>query len=304
MYTPSGSSGSPKHFNASRDRTYINRRLSRQIDSASDQLSANTASARPRSPLADLDSQMRNRYGAMSPMESARKELSQGYFSVPSSAKTVSGRRPETPADPSIGSKGSAASGRSNLSVDSTMGKLPVGQPVIRVIYNNGQTKVLNIAGCKTSEEIILVVLRKLGLPENHVKNYCFYILDGVDTDVNNCRRLSEAELGRICLDTTRVERGRLILRKIHAGEPSIEELRKAAGISLEELNETHQTAIANNSTRNQLKIQKLTGEPWAAVKQNPLTHLLAIVSAPSPNRSHKKHRFQGELIRRGHPNP
>jgi len=204
-------------------------------------------------------------------MEGGKKEQSQGYFSNPTSAKTISGRRPETPADPTQSSKASLSS-RSNLSMDSTMGKLPSGQPVIRVIYNNGQSKVLNIGGCNSSDEIILTVLRKLGLPENHVKNYCFYILDGVDPNTENCRRLSDGELARICLDNTRVERGRLILRKIHAGEPDMEQLRKAAGISLEVLNETHQNAIANNNTRNQIKIQKLTGEPWAAVKQNPLS--------------------------------
>jgi len=214
---------------------------------------------------------LRGRFGTMSPMEGGKKEQSQGYFSNPTSAKTISGRRPETPADPTQSSKASLSS-RSNLSMDSTMGKLPSGQPVIRVIYNNGQSKVLNIGGCNSSDEIILTVLRKLGLPENHVKNYCFYILDGVDPNTENCRRLSDGELARICLDNTRVERGRLILRKIHAGEPDMEQLRKAAGISLEVLNETHQNAIANNNTRNQIKIQKLTGEPWAAVKQNPLS--------------------------------
>lgn len=270
IYTPS-SSGSPKHFNGSKDRTTANRRFSRAIDSSAYNITS--SSGRPSSPFTDSDMRLRGRFavGTMSPMEGGKKDPSQGYFSNPTSAKTISGRRPETPADPAQSSKGSI-SGRSNLSMDSTMGKLPSGQPVIRVIYNNGQTKVLNIGGCNSPDEIILTVLRKLGLPENHVKNYCFYILDGVDPSTENCRRLSDAELARICLDNTRVERGRLILRKIHAGEPDIEQLRKAAGISLEELNETHQTAIANNSTRNQLKIQKLTGEPWAAVKQNPLS--------------------------------
>ncbi|MCJ1247238.1 ATP binding [Trapelia coarctata] len=268
IYTPS-SSGSPKHFNGSKDRTTANRRFSRAIDSSTYNITSSIG--RPSSPLADPDMRFRGRFGTMSPMEGGKKEQSQGYFSNPTSAKTISGRRPETPADPAQSSKGSLSS-RSNLSMDSTMGKLPSGQPVIRVIYNNGQSKVLNIGGCNSSDEIILTVLRKLGLPENHVKNYCFYILDGVDPNTENCRRLSDAELARICLDNTRVERGRLILRKIHAGEPDMEQLRKAAGISLEELNETHQNAIANNNTRNQIKIQKLTGEPWAAVKQNPLS--------------------------------
>ena len=276
IYTPS-SSESPKHFNPSRDRVHANRRQSRQIDPSSlDGYHASNMNGRPNSPLADSDGRTRaHRYGGISPMESARKEQGQGYFSNsnPNSAKTISGRRPQTPVEIVN------VAGRANPNMDSTMGKLPMNQPVIRVIYNSGQTKVLNIGGCKTADEIILTVLRKLSLPENHVKNYCFYVLDGVDQDPNNCRRLSDPELTRICLDLTRVERGRLILRKIHAGEPNVEELRKAASISLEELNETHQSAIATNNTRNQLKIQKLTGESWGTV-QHPLSP--ATFNAPS----------------------
>ena len=222
----------------------MNRRISRQIDPSSMGIYHNsTVNGRPNSPHAEPDNRMRGtRYGTMSPMENARRDQAQGYFNNPSSAKTISGRRPETPVDPAQGSKATVPA-RSNLSMDSTVGRLPAGQPVIRVIYNSGQTKVLDIKGCRTADEIILTVLRKLGLPEIHVKNYCFYLLDGVDQDPNNCRRLSDTELARISLDTTRVERGRLILRKIHAGEPDNDELRKAASISLEELNETHQTA-------------------------------------------------------------
>ncbi|MCJ1388330.1 ATP binding [Xylographa bjoerkii] len=267
IYTPS-SSDSTKPFNPARDRAQMNRRISKYADSSLDSYHTANSNARPGSPVAESDGRIRShRYGGASPMENARREQSQGYFSNPNSAKTVSGRRPETPIDAAPTTKLPSTSGRSNLSMDSTVGKLPVGQPVIRVIYNSGQTKALNIGGCKTAEDIILTVLRKLGLPENHVKNYCFYILDGVDQDPSNCRRLSEAELTRVCFDTTRLERGRLILRKIHAGEPNVEELRKAAGISLEELNDTHQTAIATNNSRNQLKIQKLTGETWDSVR-------------------------------------
>lgn len=274
LYTPS-SSGSPKHPSHARERTHpppsANRRISRQIEPS--MLDYNNG--RPSSPLAESDGRTRaHRYGNMSPIESSRREQSQGYFSNPNSAKTISGRRPETPVDPLLNGKKST-----HFPFDSTMGKLPIGQPVIRVIYNNGQTKVLDIRGCKTAEDITLNVLRKLNLPENHVKNYCFYVLDGIDQDPNNCRRLQDSELVRICLDHSRVERGRLILRKVHAGEPNAEELRKAAGISLEEQYETHTSAIATNNTRNQAKIQKLTGETWDAVKY-PLSP--ATFNAPS----------------------
>ena len=197
-------------------------------------------------------------------MEGARREQAQGYFNNPTSAKTVFSRQPDTPVD--SGTKISLSS-RSNPSMDSTVGKLPLGSPVIRVIHNSGQTKVLDIKGCKTADEIILTTLRKLGLPEDRVKNYCFYVTDGVDQDPNNCKRLSDSELVRICTDLTRVERGRLILRKIHAGEPNGDELRKAASISLEELNDAHQNAIATNTARNLRKIEKITGESLETVK-------------------------------------
>ncbi|MCJ1476933.1 ATP binding [Lambiella insularis] len=290
IYTPS-SSGSPKHSGASKDRVQMNKRISQFVDPSFDVYRAVNPSGKPSSPLAESANRSHRRYGGISPMENSRREQSQGYFtsSNPNSAKTVSGLRPETPVDPAISGKATGAPNRSNHSMDSTMGKLPVGQPVIRVIYNSGQTKALNIGGCKTADEIILTVLRKLGLPENHVKNYCFYVLDGVDQDPNNCRRLSDTELTRVCLDTTRFERGRLILRKIHAGEPNVEDLRKAAGISLEELHETHQTAIATNNTRNQLKIQKLTGESWDAVKY-PLSPATFNAPARGPLNTSERH--------------
>ena len=260
--TPS-SSGSPRHFNPARDRNLVNRRYSRQVDPAAlaDYTNFN---GRPSPPLTQLEGNnvRSQRYGNISPNENSRREQGHGYFSNPNSAKTPSGRRPETPVD----SQSSKLS-RQGHGADSTMGRLPHGSPVIRVIYNSGQTKVLDIKGCKTADEIIVTVLKKLSLPEHQVRNYCFYILDGVDQDPANCRRLNDAELVRICTDSTRVERGRLILRKIHAGEPNEEDLRKAAGISVEEVYETHANAVANNSTRSQMKVQKLTGEPWENVK-------------------------------------
>jgi mitogen-activated protein kinase kinase kinase len=204
-------------------------------------------------------------------MENGKSDNGQSYFNTsnPTSAKTSSGRRPETPGEGGHQSKPSLTITRSNLNptLDSTVGKLPGNQPVIRVIWNNGQTKVLDIKGCRTADEIMLNTLRKLSLPEHQVRNYCFFNLDGVEPDPEFARRLNDIELVRICNNMQGNERNRLILRKIHAGEPSPEELRKAASIALEELNETHQSALANNNARNQLKIQKLTGETWDAVK-------------------------------------
>ncbi|KAI9872512.1 MAG: ATP binding [Pleopsidium flavum] len=272
-YTPS-SSGSPRAMNYARERSQptppANRRYSRQVDPAALQnYVASNGAPRPSSPL--VESPGRNlraqRYGGMSPMESLRREQGQGYFSHPSSANPTSGRQPTTPGEISQSARGPTHL-RQNPSIDGlTMGKFPPKSPIIRVIYSGGQTKVLNIKNCKTADEIILHVLKKMQLPENFVKNYCFYILDGMEANPANCRRLFDAELVRICGDLTRAERYRLILRKIHAGEPDDDELRKAAQIAMEEHHETHEKAVANNNTRSQLKVQKVMGEPWAAVK-------------------------------------
>ena len=252
-YTPS-SSGSPRHFNNTKERTYLpppSGQRSRQGESSAADNHYTSGANRPSSPF--IESERRGlraqRHGEMSPVESSRREQ-QGITSNPGSANTTSGRRPATPS-------------RQNPGMDSTVGTLAPGSPHIRVIYNSGQTKVLDIKNCKTAEQIILNVLRKLNLPENHSRSYCFYLLDGIYPDPNSCRRISEAELVRICTDLKGTDRGRLILRKIHAGEPDDDELRKAASISFEEHNEMHAKTIANNNPQSKIKVQKLTGENW-----------------------------------------
>ncbi|KAK4691695.1 mitogen-activated protein kinase kinase kinase, partial [Lecanoromycetidae sp. Uapishka_2] len=201
-YTPS-SSRSPRDFNAARERGHTEssrKRWSQQVDlTALDNFNAANGHPRPGSPLAESDGikgLRAQRHGGMSPLATARRDPNQGYFNAPPSAKNTTGLRPSTPS-------------RQNPAMDSTVGKLPVGQPVIRVIYGGGQTKVLDI------------------------KNYPF----------------------------DRNERGRLILRKRHAGEPEEEELRKAASIAMEEQNEIHANAVGANNPRSQLKVQKITGE-------------------------------------------
>jgi mitogen-activated protein kinase kinase kinase len=155
-----------------------------------------------------------------------------------------------------------------------TIGSLPANSHVIRVIYTGGQTKALNVKGCKSAEEITLFVLRKLQLPEFQYRNYCFYVLDGLEPNPANCRRVTDSELMRICEGSQKSERGRLILRKIHAGEPDVDELRRASQLALDESQATHLNALSSSNPRNQLKIQQLTGEPWHNIKQpiSPLT--------------------------------
>jgi mitogen-activated protein kinase kinase kinase len=148
------------------------------------------------------------------------------------------------------------------------MGTLPASQPVIRVIYTGGMTKVLNVKNCRSADEIVTVVLKKLSLSENQYRNYCFYVLDGLDPNPQMTRRISDGELMRICAGgKDRSERNRLILRKIHAGEPDSDELRRASQIAYEESQIAHTNAISSNSQKSQAKLQKLTGETWDSVK-------------------------------------
>ncbi|KAI1928269.1 ATP binding [Ophidiomyces ophidiicola] len=218
------------------------------------------ASPRPSSPLTEQDRGLRPyRYAGSSPVESTRREPAP---SIPRPSDIAQAPR-------------TAAHMRQTPSIDGlTMSSLPPNSPVIRVIYTGGQTKVLNVKHCKTADDIMLAVLRKLLLPESHFRNYCFYVLDGLDPNPANCRRISDAELLQICDGSGRAERGRLMLRKLHAGEPEAEELQRSAQLAVDESQVAHMNALSSSNVRNQIKLQKLTGESWHNIRQprSPLT--------------------------------
>ncbi|KIV85704.1 hypothetical protein PV11_01365 [Exophiala sideris] len=262
------SSSEPPRTHGSRSQLGSAKRFSRQIDPSVLQ-NFNAASggfksgSRPSSPLADVHSTgLRAHRYAGSPMENARSNQSTGYFSQPNSANSTSGKRPETPqiaVQPARTTHMRQASSIDGL----TPGGLPAGSPVIKIIHNGGQTKVINIKFCRTADDVTSTVLKKLLMPETHFRNYCFYVLTGLDPEPANCRRLSDAELMKICGDSTRSERNRLILRKINDGLPQSEELRKAAKLASDESLVLHNNALSTNNMRNQIKLQKLTGESW-----------------------------------------
>lgn len=293
-YTPP-SSESPRQLNSRQQQaTSINRRWSRQVEhpqlhhySSNATLSGKTSS-RPASPPVDGRNLRSHRYNPNSPLENSRGEQGSAYFNHPSSAG--SSRRPGTPGDTPPATRAMSHL-RQNPSIDGlTMASLPPNAPVIRVIYTGGQTKVLNIKTCKTSDEIILSVLRKLQLPETHYKSYCFYVLEGSEPNPANCRRLSDMELMRICDGSSRSERSRLILRKIHAGEPDMDEVHRAAQLAQDENQVAHMNALSSSNSRNQMKIQKLTGEPWENI-QSPrraknLMSTAEDLERPDPNKS------------------
>ena len=213
----------------------------------------------------------------MSPAEVARREA-QGYFngsSNPSSAATISGRRPGTPSDGQGPQTARLVSHhqRGNGSIDgSLMSQLPQNKDMIRVISSGGLTKVVKVADCNSCDEFMRVTLRKFGFREDHDRSYCFYVLTGVDPDPSQCRRLLETELWRILQDQKRPERNRLLLRKIHQGAPGEAELQRAAAIALEEAAANHSRALENVDKRSQLKVQKVLGESWNDRLQQPLS--------------------------------
>ncbi|CAK7272417.1 ATP binding [Sporothrix epigloea] len=169
------------------------------------------------------------------------------------------------------------AHARNNSSMDgSLMAGLPHNQDVIRVISTGGVTKVVKIADCKTCEEVMRVTLRKFALREDHERNYCFWVLTGIDPDPNQCIRLSDTELWRIIKDQKRPERNRLILRRVPAGEPGRSELERASAIAIEELQQNPNHSLVSADSRSQLKVQKILGETWNSLqqKQPPLSSI------------------------------
>lgn len=144
----------------------------------------------------------------------------------------------------------------------SLMAALPQGQEVIRVISTNGVTKVVKIADCSTCEEVMRVTLRKFALREDHERNYCFWVLDGLEPEPHQCRRLGDTELWRIIKDQKRPERNRLILRRVPAGVPGEAELQRAAAIAMEEASQSHARAVEKADKRSQ-KLKQLLGDGW-----------------------------------------
>lgn len=230
--------------------------------------------SRPTSPLADTHmGGLRSKYALASPAETSKREASNGYFigSQPNSAATTSGRRPETP-QIVVQHSFNKSHLRQNSSMDGlTPGGLPSNSPVIKIVHNGGQTKVVNVKFCKSADEVTMTVLKKVLIPEKHYRNYCFYVLEGLEARQANCRRLSDEEFIAICGDASRSERNRLILRKINDGLPDLDEVKKAAKLASDENAAIHQSALNHTNMRNQIKLQQLTGESWSNI-QAPLS--------------------------------
>ncbi|KAI1661811.1 kinase-like domain-containing protein [Daldinia decipiens] len=263
QYAPS-STGSPRHPNPSSRgiATASTKRYSRldmQTLPMTSMADVAKSSSRPNSPLPNTDAR-----GVRPP-----RYQNQQYMSNTTPNSTARG-----PGSPTMQSRLVITHTRNASSQDgSLMAALPQGQDVIRVIWNGGVTKVVKIADCNTCEEVMRVTLRKFALREDHDRNYCFWILAGVDPDPKQCRRLGDTELWRIIKDQKRPERNRLILRRVPSGEPGEKELQRAASIAMEEAQQYHSQGLGNiQDKRSQEKVQRILGESWNEGLQQPLS--------------------------------
>ncbi|KAI8957541.1 kinase-like domain-containing protein [Daldinia sp. FL1419] len=261
QYAPS-SMGSPRHPGSSGRGIAVASakrysRLDMQTLPMTSMADVAKSSSRPNSPLPNTDSR-----GARQP-----RYQNQQYMS--NTTPTARG-----PGSPTMPNRLVITHTRNASSQDgSLMAALPQGQDVIRVIWNGGVTKVVKIADCNTCEEVMRVTLRKFALREDHDRNYCFWILAGVDPDPKQCRRLGDTELWRIIKDQKRPERNRLILRRVPSGEPGEKELQRAASIAMEEAQQAHVRGLENvQDKRSQEKVQRILGESWNEGLQQPLS--------------------------------
>jgi mitogen-activated protein kinase kinase kinase len=254
--------------------------------------------SRPNSPYVELERARRNGgYGGVSPQKDQHPSSNGLPMRTPASSTdniTLSSKYASNAPRSATGSIETPQTGQfklnpnhaRGLSVDgaSTSSILPTDKPFIRVIYDGTRTHVVNIDNCLSVEEIMLKTLRKGQLNEAHVKNYCFYVLDGTDPNPALCRRINDAEIMRICSDKTRVERNRLILRKIHQGEPDEEQLKTAANIAIQIQSQQSSNIIVPINTRSQLKIEKITGEALP-----PMTY----PQSPASTQERERHIYQ-----------
>jgi mitogen-activated protein kinase kinase kinase len=282
QYTPPSSSGSPRpliHSGRSvPTSSRSEKRLSRQItNSDMSHAYAGTTPSRPSSPMVDQENRSlrAQRYnGINSPKDIAKKDYayqSQPYSATNTSTNASRYGAPQRMTPTETPQTARFVHHRAAASTDVTNSAiLPQDKALIRVIYDSGRSSVVNIEGCKGADDIMLKALRKAGLNENHVKAYCFYILNGGEPNATKCDRLTDIDLFRLCKDHNRHERGRLILRKIHTGEPEEDQLKTAAGIYQQQNLQQNQPQAHNIflpiSERSKDKIQKITGESLAAV--------------------------------------
>ena len=219
----------------------------------------------------DNRAQHKERQPLPSPRE--KHQPNNSYFNSPQSAVSASNRPTRTPTDPppTAQFKPNSAPAETakiqrfpNEPRERSKGGIginPSQHPLVRVIFEDGRSSVMPIDGCRNAEEIMKRTLSKVGMNENFWRNYRFYNLVGNEANYANCRKLSDSEVFKICLDSLRPERERLMLREIQYGEPEGVQLMTAAQIATYQLHQSSTPAAIISSKKSLAKIQKLTGE-------------------------------------------
>lgn len=222
------------------------------------------AGSRPVSPLHVIDQgRTTSRATMLSPREVAIREQTNTYFqplgapSEPLTARSSTNFVPIT--TKSARSVHSAGHRRTTtLVVDTDVANgIPKDKPWIRAIFDNARSSIVFVGECRSAEDIILATLRQGRLNESHYKSYCFWVLEGTDPMPARCRRISESELLRISSDGNRLERERLLIRKIHAGEPEGGQLESAVTYALAQQQQQQAPASAlHTASRSQLGVK------------------------------------------------
>ncbi|KAB8576227.1 hypothetical protein FH972_025755 [Carpinus fangiana] len=193
--------------------------------------------------------------GYLSPRENAQRDQASSYFGPTSGKSTESTKTTRIP----LRNAEAPYSARSPLSASSIPGSstaaLPPDKPWIRVVYDNGTSSVVSLEGVTTFDEVMSRTLKKGNLDPKILRTYCFWLLDGTDPNPAYTRRLDQQEALRVCNDKTNPERERLMVRKIHMGEPDDAQIYAAANLAV------IQQAAQTSHSRSQQKIQRMLGE-------------------------------------------
>ncbi|POS87423.1 hypothetical protein EPUL_002146 [Erysiphe pulchra] len=300
------SSESSRHLNTTSrlgNNQSLNRRYSRQIENLTITSSnPGKSESRPLSnpPTEARTTRQQRKYCFLSSGDSTKKENASNPKNSSAGSNSSSYRRPNSPPDlQSPAPRTAPPHNRGNGSIDgSMMGQLPYGSDIIRIISSGGASKSFRVTDCSSCDEVMRMTLRKFGYREDHDRNYCFYVLDGLDPDPSKCRRLSESELWKIIKDTKRSERNRLILRKIHQGEPGDAELQRAAAIAAEEITTLQNRPLKSAEEKNQTKIPKIFSEHWKSGSNRSLSPVSSITSVGEKERERNVYSAAKDLER------
>lgn len=207
-------------------------------------------------------------YGAFNKSDMPRMDNNPSSTSTSSNLTSLNRRKPSTP--PEIQQSQSQTINLDNSHNRSTesssvqlKNKLSNKADKITVITSGGSTKNISVSDCSSCDEMMRMTLKKFGYREDHDRNYCFYVLDGFEPKPNRCKKLSESELWRIVKDPERPERNRLILRKIHQGEPGEAELQRAVAIAKEEASTAQVRPSRQNDEKSHLSTPRISDENW-----------------------------------------